>query len=281
MITKTDAMVLKTMKFRDTSKIVTFYTRQYGKLKGVAKGARQMRSKFGASLEPMTRVSLVHYRKEHRDLQLISQCDIVRYYKRIHTEIERMSVALSILDLVNQLAHDEEENAELYRLLIETFDQLEQTSKNYPNLFYAFELRLAGLFGFSPVLEVCNRCGRKVEEFGGERSVIFQLSRGGILCSECARTAKTLTAESISATRPDFDGFSRDTRRTDGNIRVSIPSLKIMQRLFLGRLEGVCALEYPKGVGNEIDATIRLYLRNHFEDLKPLKSTEVFQKILN
>jgi DNA repair protein RecO (recombination protein O) len=167
MITKTDAIVLKTMKFRDTSKIVTFYTRQYGKLKGVAKGARQMKSKFGASLEPMTRVSLVLYRKEHRDLQLVSQCDIVNYYKRIHSEIERMSVALSILDLVNQLTHDEEENGELFRLLVETFDQLERAAKNHANLFYAFEIRLAGLFGFSPDLEVCGRCRKPIGECGG------------------------------------------------------------------------------------------------------------------
>jgi DNA repair protein RecO (recombination protein O) len=280
MITKTDAIVLKTMKFRDTSKIVTFYTRRYGKLKGVAKGAREMKSKFGASLEPMTRVSLVLYRKENRDLQLISQCDIVRYHKKIHTEIERMSVALSILDLVNQLAHDEEENRDLYELLVGTFDQLEQATKNYANLFYAFEIRLAGLFGFSPALEVCSRCGRKVEELGGERSMIFQLSRGGILCPGCARFAKVLKSELVSAARQDLDSFSKGSRG-DGNVRISVPSLKIMQRLFLGRLEGVCALEYPKAVGNEIDATIRLYLRNHFEDLKPLKSVEVFQKILN
>jgi DNA repair protein RecO (recombination protein O) len=280
MITKTDAIVLKTMKFRDTSKIVTFYTRRYGKLKGVAKGARQMKSKFGASLEPMTRVALVLYRKEHRDLQLVSQCDIVRYYKRIHSEIERMSVALSILDLVNQLAHDEEENADLYRLLVETFEQLEQTSKNFVNLFYAFELRLAGLFGFSPALEVCRRCGRKVDEFRGEGPVILQLSRGGILCPQCARSAKTLTSQAGVSARFNAGEFERGSQG-DGNVRVSIPSLKIMQRLYLGRLEGVCALEYPKGIGNEIDATIRLYLRNHFEDLKPLKSAQVFQKILN
>jgi DNA repair protein RecO (recombination protein O) len=280
MITKTDAIVLKTMKFRDTSKIVTFYTRRYGKLKGVAKGAREMKSKFGASLEPMTRVSLVLYRKEHRDLQLISQCDIVRYYKKIQTEIERMSVALSILDLVNQLAHDEEENSDLYKLLVDTFDQLELAEKNYANLFYAFEIRLAGLFGFSPALEVCGGCGRKIEEFGGERSAILQLSRGGILCPACARSAKVLKAENVAAARPGLHPFNAGSQG-DGNVRISIPALKIMQRLFLGRLEGVCALGYPKAVGNEIDATIRLYLRNHFEDLKPLRSAEVFQKILN
>ena len=71
MIVKTDAIVLKSMRFRETSKIVTFYTRRYGKIAAVAKGARETKNKFGAALEPMTGVNLVFYKKEQRDLQLV------------------------------------------------------------------------------------------------------------------------------------------------------------------------------------------------------------------
>jgi DNA repair protein RecO (recombination protein O) len=78
MITKTEAVVLKSMNYRDSSKIVTFYTRGFGKVKCIAKGARQMKSKFGAGLEPITNVSLVLYKKEHRELQLVSQCDAIK-----------------------------------------------------------------------------------------------------------------------------------------------------------------------------------------------------------
>jgi DNA repair protein RecO (recombination protein O) len=276
MLTKTDAIVIKSMKFRDTSKIVTFYTRRYGKLKGVAKGARQIKSKFGAALEPMTNVSLILYKKEHRDLQLISQCDIIKSYKKINSEFDRMTVALSVLELINQLAHDEEENPPLYALLVETLDQLERASKNLMNLFYAFELRLTGLFGFAPALDACSHCGRQVEEFASEGSVTFQLSKGGILCQHCSKLAKLHSDANVF---PNFRSFSKEEMagRREANVRISVKGLKVMQRLFTARLDSVASLEYSTATGNEIDGTLRLYLRQHFEDLKPLKSQELLR----
>jgi DNA repair protein RecO (recombination protein O) len=163
MITKTDAVVLKSMRYRDTSRIVTFYTRKYGKLKAIAKGARDAKSKFGASLEPMTLSSLVLYKKEQRELQFISQCDIVRQYKRIHSDIGRMAVALSVIELVNQLTQDEEENLTLFSLLVKTLDTLEKSERMFESLFYAFEIRVAGIFGFGMHLEKCVSCGKRLE----------------------------------------------------------------------------------------------------------------------
>lgn len=282
MLTKTDAIVIKSMKFRDTSKIVTFYTRRYGKLKGVAKGARQVKSKFGAALEPMTNVSLVLYKKEHRDLQLISQCDIIKAYKKINSEFDRMTVALSVLELINQLAHDEEENPPLYALLVETLDQLERASKNLINLFYAFELRLTGLFGFGPALDACSHCGRQVEEFASEGSVTFQLSRGGILCQHCGKLAKLHSDANVFPNSPSSSKREM-VGRSEANVRISVRGLKVMQRLFTAKLDSVASLEYSTATGNEIDGTLRLYLRQHFEDLKPLKSQELLRNsvILN
>jgi DNA repair protein RecO (recombination protein O) len=117
MITRTDAVVLKSMKYRDSSKIVTFYSRRFGKVQGIAKGARQMKSKFGAALEPLSAVSLILYKKDHRELQLISQCDTLKTYKNIHSELERLAVGLSIIELLNQLTREEEGNDALYTLL--------------------------------------------------------------------------------------------------------------------------------------------------------------------
>ena len=80
MLTKTEAIVIRSMKYGDSSKIVTFYTRQFGKLKGIAKAARRSNNKFGSSLEPLSHVMLVVYKKDHRDLHLISQCDSIQSF---------------------------------------------------------------------------------------------------------------------------------------------------------------------------------------------------------
>ncbi|GJQ21490.1 MAG: DNA repair protein RecO [Bacteroidia bacterium] len=256
MIVRTDAVVLKSMRFRDTSKIVTFYTRRFGKVAAVAKGARETKSKFGAALEPMTEVHLVLYKKAQRDLQLVSQCDIVKPFKNIHAGMERMQTALSVLELLHQLTHDEEENPAVYALLTETLEAIDQADRNFQNYLYAFELRFSALFGFRPVFEHCFVCGRGVADENPR--IMFRIDRGGLLCSRCA-----------------------DRRIGDrwAGISTSIgsPTARILQRLLTARLDSLSALAYGGPVWNEVDETLRSYLRYHFEGWRPLKSAEVFR----
>lgn len=277
MITKTDAIVLKSMKYRDSSKIVTFYTRRFGKLKGIAKGARQMKSKFGASLEPISAVSLVLYKKEHRDLQLISECDVVKTYKTIHSELDRMAVALSVLELLNQLTHDEEGNEALYLLLVQTLDEVERAKKNCVNLLFAFEIRCAAVFGFAPNLEVCSVCHRGLDDMGSGGPAVIQLSKGAVLCGRCSQSAK-VTRSDKPPVNPTRSKVGSGWRPDEANTRASVGTLKSLHRLLTAPLDTVSSLELSSTQGNEIDGTLRLYLRQHFEDLKPLRSMEILKK---
>ncbi|MBI4417634.1 MAG: DNA repair protein RecO [Ignavibacteriales bacterium] len=260
MIVRTDAVVLKSMRFRDTSKIVTFYTRKFGKLAAVAKGAREPKSKFGAALEPMTEVHLVLYKKDQRDLQLVSQCDILRPFKTIHSEMPKMEAAMSVLELLHQLTHDEEENPALYRLVTDTLEAVEQAEKNVYNFVYAFELRFSALFGFSPSFDRCASCGRPAAE--NNPRIAFRIDRGGLLCSACAEA------------RPMQRGTGR---RLSGAATIKLSTAQILHRLLTARLDSLSSLGYHESVGNELDETLRSYLRYHFEQLRPLKSAGVFR----
>ncbi len=261
MITKTDAFVLKSMRYRDTSKIVTFYSQRFGKIKGIAKGARETKSKFGASLDPMTLASLVLYKKEHRDLQFISESDTIRPYKRIHSELPRMEVALSVLELVNQVTHDEEENSNLYSLLVETFENIENADRNHGNFSRAFMIRMASLFGFTPMLMVCPECKKPVAENDSTPSYIFDLGKGGLYCENCA----------MNLGRSVLPGQSR--------IKISARTAEILREFLQTRIEHLATLEYNNAIGNELDETLRLYLQYHFEGLKSLRSRAVFQQM--
>ncbi|HTY38149.1 MAG TPA: DNA repair protein RecO [Bacteroidota bacterium] len=276
MITKTEAVVLKSMKFRESSKIVTFYTRNFGKVRCLAKGARQLKSKMGASLQPITAVSLVLYKKEHRELQLLSQCDATETYNKIHGDLERMAAALAVLELVNQLVHDEEENSALYSLLRETLDAIEHAKKNVLNLWLAFQIRLAAVFGFSPDLEACSGCGRSLDEIGADGSAVFQLSRGSFVCGRCLRPQSVEKFNTIASVKKG-PGEAAGKSREDGNTRVSVGTLKVLHRILKARLDSVASLELPGTVRNEIDGTLRLYLRQHFEDLKPIRSLDILK----
>jgi DNA repair protein RecO (recombination protein O) len=257
MITKTDGFVLKSMRYRDTSKIVTFYTRRFGKIKGIAKGARGMKSKFGAALEPLSLISMVLYKKEHRELQFISQCDLVRTYRSIETDLEKMAVGMSILELLNRTTHDEEENALLFETVRTLFEVLESTQKNPMNLLYGFQLRLGTIFGFGVSLEACSVCGRSLESLVGDSFVWFQAGKGALLCESCADGH-----EVGSATR-----------------KISVATAQILSRFHSARIESLSSIQLDQRTGNEVDETLRSYMRYHFEGWKPLKSLEVLQRV--
>src|SRR3989304_672478 len=105
MIVSTDAIVLRSMKYGDTSKIVTLYSRKYGKIKVIAKGARSAKSKYGASLEPMTHSSIVIYKTEHRELHLLSKCEIASPFHKLNDDGDKMVVGLALVEIVNMVMH--------------------------------------------------------------------------------------------------------------------------------------------------------------------------------
>jgi DNA repair protein RecO (recombination protein O) len=261
MLIKTEAIVLKSMKYRDTSKIVTFYSQEYGKLKGIAKGARTAKNKFGSSLEPMSRSMLVIYKKEHRDLHLISQCDAIDSFKNLTEDLDRMTTALSVIELMNQVTHEEERNPALFALLVETLSALNSSSKNYSSYLHAFRLRLASLFGYAPNFEVCSECGNSLIIGNGEKQFAFQVARGAVFCNRCCM--------------PN-DSFMSMGNESVAFVSISAQGLQIVRRLLNAQMTSLGNLEFDIQVGNQIDELLRLYLRYHFEGLKPLKSTELF-----
>ncbi len=280
MIIKTDAVVLKAMKYRDTSKIVTFYTRRFGKLKGIAKGARQLRSKFGAALDPLSQVSLVLYKKEQRDLQLISQCDAIGSSKNTRSDLEKMAVGLAVLELVDQVAHEEERHEALYALLSETLGRIESAERNALNLFFAFELRCSALLGFLPDLNFCSVCRRSLDELAEEGSVLFRLSTGGVLCPSCAEDQRG-DGRDRNAQAKKHSATSLSAAREEGRVRVSIGTVKALSFLLQTPLVNVTSLGLGPATGNEIDGTLRLYLRQHFENMRPVKALDLLRKFDN
>ena len=263
MLIKTEVIVLKSMKYRDTSKIVTFYSKEYGKLKGIAKGARTAKNKFGSALEPMTRSMLVLYKKEHRELHLISQCDAINSFKSLSENLDRMTTAFAVIELLNQVTHDEERNPALYALIDESLSALNSSIKNYSSYYHAFRLRLAALFGYTPNFEVCRDCGKPLLVGNGETEFAFQMADGAVFCNHCRMP----------------EHMSEEIKNQKSAVSsITAQGLQIVRRLVHARMESIGNLEFDVQTGNQIDELLRLYLRYHFDGLKPLKSTELFHQ---
>ncbi len=179
MIVKTEGIVLKSMDFRETSRIATFFTRDHGKVKGVLKGIRRDPGKFGSSLEKFSLNDIVYYQYRHSDLHLVSHCDMKDYYAGFRQDLERMTAASYAAELIDALMPAEECNGKIYDL-VRVFLRSLQTAPDISKLVHTFQIKILSLSGFQPHLEACVRCSQDVHE-----TPRFSLRLGGLLCVSC------------------------------------------------------------------------------------------------
>src|SRR6185503_13515674 len=115
-LTRCEAVVVRTYPLGDTSRIAVLYSREFGLLRGVAKGARGPKSPFGAGLEPLSRVDVVLYRKDGRELDLLSKIDVRESWSG--GGLLRVTHAQATLEFVDRLVWETEHEPPLYDLLI-------------------------------------------------------------------------------------------------------------------------------------------------------------------
>lgn len=274
MLAKTEAIVLRSMRYRETSRIVTFYTEQFGKTSGIAKGARDMKSKFGSSLIPMTHVSLVFYRKPQREINLVSQCDTIDSFKHIQSDMNRMSSAMNILELTNIVIHGEEQNPSLFALLHKALCTIDTMSGNPQRVFDTYQLKLVSLFGFKPSLESCRSCGSGIQSMDDNSQCDFYLGNGVFECSKCVLQR----APQVRDRQLLWQGSSPNKSKHKV-MKISGRTLKLIHDMNAADLSNVSSLAYDAQVGNELRESIRSYLESHFEELRPLKSEKVFDQL--
>jgi DNA repair protein RecO (recombination protein O) len=181
MIVKTEGIVLKSFDFRETSRIATFFTRDFGKVKGVLKGVRKDPQKFGSSVEKFSLNDIVFYQYRNSDIHLVSHCDMKEFFSGLRRDLERMTAASYASELVDALIVPEDKNLEIYELM-QAFLQCLQTTPDVGKLVHTFQIRILSFSGFKPHLEDCVGCGRKVSA-----SPSFSLSLGGLVCGLCRR----------------------------------------------------------------------------------------------
>lgn len=254
MIVKTEAVVLSAMKYGDTSKIVRLYTRDFGRISVIAKGARGSKSKFRSALEPMNHVAAVIYKNNNRELQLLSQCDVLQSFPHLSEDLERMSVGMTAVELVSLATHEEEPHEELFRLLLDLLHNAAHATKNGTVALYFFETRLADLLGFKPDFDVCPACGARLStETPDGRKV--KITPSGVLCGECALYG---SGQAVSA-----------------------GTLKVLQRLqVLDSCDAAMTLTLSNSIDEEVRQALRHHLQTHIEGFRDLRSERVFSALL-
>ena len=244
------------MKYRDTSKIVTFYTQELGKVAAIVKGARQSKNKYGSALEPMSYVSLVLYQKDGREIQTVSSCDRLKPLRHLTEDLEKMAIGLYIVEIMNHIAHEQEKNISLFTLLVDSLNALDNATKNVKNLFYNFELKLAGILGVNPTFDSCVRCGETVVQKDDAHIIEFHLDKGGPLCQNHRQ-------------------MSGHKQRLPGKV------LSILERISSSAsFDEVVGIVIEDPLHEQIQNCLWSYMQFHVTGIRPLKTKRVFSSIL-
>lgn len=177
-IQKTEAIIIKTQPFRSSSLIVSFFTRQYGKIRCLAKGVRLERETRGAVFELFSYLDIVYYEKQKSDLHLLSEGALMDSYDGLHARLDCIVHASYFAELVEVLTEIHDPSEEIFNLLDFSFRFL--PSLPGPKLVRLFEIKLMHAIGWLPHLEGCISCQKIVPEKG-----FFSARQGALICEKC------------------------------------------------------------------------------------------------
>jgi DNA repair protein RecO (recombination protein O) len=161
---ETEALVLRTYNFAEADKIVVCLTQTSGLIRGVAKGCRKLKSRFGASLEPFTLVKLSYYQKENQELVSLRQAEIVKSHFNLSSHAEVLTGLAYMGDLVVEFSPPYEANDKLFRMVKACLDAIEESETDLQAILRYFEVWLLKLEGFLPDIRRCGECHQPFDE---------------------------------------------------------------------------------------------------------------------
>ncbi len=226
---QTEAIVIKKTRLGEADSILTLYTPHLGKIQGFAKSLRKPKSKMAGHLELLTHSQVSFARGKNIDT--ITGSQTIHSFLPLKSDLKLTSYALYTIELVNQFTAEHIENQPLFRLLLETLEQLCQANNHELVLRY-FELHLLHEVGYRPQLQQCVTCHRPLEPVVNS----FSASGGGVLCPDC-RYSQPLSQP------------------------LSVNALKVLRLLQSSDHGVVSRLKIDKTLSDELETVMRNYLQ--------------------
>jgi len=206
---KTEAIVIKTTNLKEADKIITFFSRDFGKIQGIARGIRKIHSKYSGKLELFTRLNVIFFRKvepvssaDQHALLSITQADVVEVFPELQTDFHKLIGASYIAEFLNRVfeAHDDSQ-PQVYPLVCKTLRALADAQQIRP-ILPAFELKLLTHLGYAPELNRCTNCQISRKKLSETKQLPgFSFATGGFLCPSC----RPLKKEAVEVTYQAFD----------------------------------------------------------------------------
>ncbi|MEW6366574.1 MAG: DNA repair protein RecO [Acidobacteriota bacterium] len=181
MYKRSEAIILKTHKLGELDKIVTAFTRGEGKLRGVAKGARKLKQRFGPAFEPMTHVNLNYFEKPGSELVRIDAAELLESFFPRDARADVLAALSCMAELMDGFAQEKQANDALFRLALTSARSVSTTIPRIALVY--FEAWLLRLSGFLPSISRCARCGAAVSD---SEPMHAEPDLGGLRCDRCS-----------------------------------------------------------------------------------------------
>jgi DNA repair protein RecO (recombination protein O) len=175
MIIETDAIVLQTRKYSDSSKIVELFSKEFGKISVIAKGAYSIKSKFGGCLEPLSIIHISFYKKSGVELYLLKTSELLTSLNQIRKNSNTLLTGLVIAEFVSHTQNENLESAELYNKFVVFLYKINEYSERSFGIAVQFLIFLTENMGFS-VLINRDRYGEKINKLISENNLQSEIS---------------------------------------------------------------------------------------------------------
>jgi len=152
LIVQTPTIILKRFPYSDTSIIAHGFTRDYGKISIMVRGAQRKKSPRSAYFQPANYLETLFYYKPNRDMHTLSKVSFIKNWIRFQDNLKPLSYALATVELVDKTVTDHDPHEELFDELVATLSFFHDGEKHFNLCFWYFELRLLKLLGFQPHL---------------------------------------------------------------------------------------------------------------------------------
>ncbi len=251
-IIKTEAIVLKQFDLGEADKIITFYTKDYGKVRAVGKGVRKSRSSMSGIVQPFNYNHMTFY--QNTSLDRINQVKNIFSFAKLREDLTKTAYASFMAELIEKVGLENDPNQSLFFLLLSSFHQLLKADENIGFIELTFKVRLLAILGLKPDLDNCVSCKKELLCF---KKNIIDIEHGGLICKECYKK-------------------STDTSSVNKYMLFG-ESVQVMKNFFDTGLQSLPNLEISKGAYEQLDELINKFMIYHL-DIK-LKSFDFLNMI--
>jgi len=215
----------------------------------IAKGARSPKSPLKGRLEPLCHLQLVYYHKQTRDLQLLTQAEIINPHLQMYGNFNKSTLGLAVGELLDKGVGGQDAMPALFDLFRDVLDVINQSSGFTEGVVWYFEGRFIDLMGYKPTWDTCLRCSSPLSMKGG----FFQAENGGLICHDCGSTY--------------------------GGLQVSGETLEILFWLQKAQPHEAVQLNPDMGRKAEIRKMFDLYFKTHIEQMRTLKALKLYYEM--